>query len=295
MRAASAPSSASASSISRRSSSHASTASRGIRSLSHKLSRLLAARPRSASEGFSRKRARAAPARRDTSPDETSLPRRFGERFGDVSSSSSPLRRLRSASADASPPSTEVASRRSPRVSAASASASRSFRSNDETRSGRKSTRIATPTDPTVAPPRVRSARAPSTGRPRSSRETSTLATAATLPVRPSANSSASIAASRQYRAKPAGLATTGNTNVASASRAESKPTQGRAASATRSSPHQRAETRTYGGGARMNHSRSRRTSSTWPVSPPGRDVDVSSSEGAFGGRLAPVANLEPC
>jgi hypothetical protein len=43
-----------------------------------------------------------------------------------------------------------------------------------------------------------------------------------------------------------------------------------------------------------MNHSRSRRTSSTWPVSPPGRDVDVSSSEGAFGGRLAPVANLVP-
>ena len=43
-----------------------------------------------------------------------------------------------------------------------------------------------------------------------------------------------------------------------------------------------------------MNHSRSRRTSSTWPVSPPERDVDVSSSEGAFGGRLAPVANLVP-
>lgn len=43
-----------------------------------------------------------------------------------------------------------------------------------------------------------------------------------------------------------------------------------------------------------MSHSRSLRTSSTWPVSPPGRDVDVSSSEGAFGGRLAPVANLVP-
>ena len=126
----------------------------------------------------------------------------------------------------------------------------------------------------------------------------STSAIANTRPERPSMNSNVRCAASLTYLANPAGLATTGNTKVASESFRESRLTQGRDESSTKSSPHHRALTRVYGGHELgfMNHSKLRTTSSTWPVSLEEVDERVVAVEAlpAFGGRLAPVANLPP-